>query len=288
MILIRKLEVFSVLILSLFSFYYTNKIVEFLAYKDPLMQQIKENSKELEILAFDALVSGDYITPGVNGLEVDYMKNFKKMKSYGKYNEMLLVFKEIRPVISFYDYYDKFISSGNLTSSSVSLVFTVRENDDYMEVLNILDETKVVGTFFFDGEVLDRDYDNIKEIVASNHEVELLSYNNSYEKLLFKAGLEKLKISFALKPKYCYATYDNREVLNLCSGLKLHTIIPTIKVSDNIYSNLKGKIRNGSIIDIDISKSNLESLKTVINYIRQRGFNLVSLDELLSEENNLK
>ena len=89
-----------------------------------------------------------------------------------------------------------------------------------------------------------------------------------------------------LKPGY--ATYDNEEILNLCSKLSMHTIIPTLRLESDIYSNLKGNLRSGSIISIKLTESNLSSLKVLINYIKQRGFNLVTLDTLLNEARDEK
>lgn len=63
----------------------------------------------------------------------------------------------------------------------------------------------------------------------------------------------------------------------------MHTIIPTIRLNNNIYSNLKGNLRSGSIINITPSDNNLKEMIVVVNYIKQRGFKLVSLDTLLNE-----
>ena len=41
--------------------------------------------------------------------------------------------------------------------------------------------------------------------------------------------------------------------------------------------------RNGSIIRVNLSDSNLSELNILINYIKQRGFTLVTLDTLLNE-----
>ena len=63
----------------------------------------------------------------------------------------------------------------------------------------------------------------------------------------------------------------------------MHTIIPTIKLENNIYSNAKGNLRSGSIISVSLTESNMNELKILINYIKQRGFTLVTLDTLLNE-----
>ena len=81
-----------------------------------------------------------------------------------------------------------------------------------------------------------------------------------------------------------YAEYDNKEVIELCSKLKLHTIVPTIKINFSLFQQIKTKLQNASIISLPINKETETELKTVINFIRSKGYKIVKLEELLSEE----
>lgn len=67
----------------------------------------------------------------------------------------------------------------------------------------------------------------------------------------------------------------------------MHTIIPTIQISSNPYLSLKGKLREGSIISITPTKENISELDVVIKYIKQRGYTLDTLEQLLSEARNI-
>ena len=284
----KFLEAFLVIALVLFSFYYTEKAIVLLESNDPIMKEIKDKGSTLEEDALNAKIDGDYLIPGYNGLVIDLEESFTKMKGYGSYNDALLVFEEVKPTISIDDYYDKYISSGNGMSTSIALVFTVDDNSYVGNVLNVLKEMDVVGTFFVDGKFTDNNTSFVSQAVVNSNEVEVLSYDNAYDELLFKASIDKIKTLTSTTPKYCYATYDNEEVLNLCSKLSMHTIIPTIRLDDNIYSNLKGNLRSGSIISIKLTESNIKELKVLINYIKQRGFTLVTLDTLLNEARSEK
>lgn len=289
MILIKKvIEVLFVFLLVLFSFYYTNKAIVWLESNDPIMKEIKDKGSSKEEEAINAKVEGDYLIPGYNGLTIDLEESFTKMKGYGSYNDALLVFEEVTPSISIDDYYDKYISSGNGISTNVALVFVVDSNSYIDNILTILKEMNVVGTFFIDGEVIDNNTSFVTDAVINSNEVEVLSYNNNYDELLFKAAIDKIKTLTSTNPKYCYATYDNEEVLNLCSKLSMHTIIPSLKLDNNIYSSAKGNLRSGNIISIKLTESNLKELKVLINYIKQRGFTLVTLDTLLNEARDEK
>lgn len=272
----------------MFSFYYTEKAIIILESNDPIMKEIKEKESSKEEKAINAKINNNYLTPGYNGISVNLEESFKKMKNYGSYNESLLVFEEVTPTISIDDYYDKYISSGNGISTNIALIFEIDNNTYKENILNILKEMNTVATFFIDGKYLDKDTSFIIEAFNNNNEIEVLSYSNTYDELLFKATIDKVKTLISTNPKYCYATYDNEEVLNLCSKLKMHTIIPTLRLDNNIYSRAKGNIRSGSIISIKLNENNLKELKVLINYIKQRGFSLVTLDKLLNEARSEK
>ena len=289
MVLIKKvIEVIFVILLVLFSFYYTEKAIILLESNDPIMKEIKDKGKSREEDAINAKVEGDYLIPGYNGLVIDLETSFNKMKGYGSYNEALLVFEEVEPTISIDDYYDKYISSGNGISTNIALVFTVDDSSYTDNLLDILKEMNAVGTFFIDGKFTDSNTSFVSQAVVNGNEVEVLSYDKAFDELLFKASIDKIKTLTSTTPKYCYATYDNEEVLNLCSKLSMHTIIPTLRLDSNIYSDAKGNLRSGSIISVKLTEENVKELKVLINYIEQRGFTLVTLDTLLNEARNEK
>ena len=88
----KLIQVAVVLILVVFSFYYTNKTIDIIKQTDPLMKKIKEESTKYQIPAENAKEEDNKIIPGKNGKEVDYEETYQKMKRYGTYNESLTVF----------------------------------------------------------------------------------------------------------------------------------------------------------------------------------------------------
>ena len=275
-------KVFIVLLLTVGSFFYTNKVVEFIRDSDPIMKKIK--TKEVSIQKpIDAKITNDRITPGIYGKSINYNESFKKMKKYGKYNSELTVFKEVSPTVTIDDYYDKYISEGNSVNNAVSLVFTVNTTDNIDEIISVLDEYNVTATFFLDGLWLEN---NINRAISmkDKHELEILNYNSRYEELYFTSSIKLISDITGKAAKYCYATYDQKEVLELCSKLKLHTIIPTITTGNYPYGVIKTKLRNASIIGMPVNSSTKIELSTIISYIKQRGYNLVNLETLLSED----
>ncbi len=281
-------QILIVLLLSLISFFYTERVIDFIRDKDPIMKSIKKYDKENKIDAVNAVVEKNKITPGIAGKKVDYDKSFQKMKKYGTYNESLTVFEEIEPTISIDDYYDKYISEGSGVNNDVSLVFEVKNQDNIKGIINTLKNSNTVATFFIDGLWLENNQSLVSEMASLGHEIEVLNYDNSYQELYFSSSLNLVNSITNIKPKYCYARYDNKEVLELCEKLKLHTIIPTIMTGNYPYNDIVKKIHKGSIIGFSITSSVEIELPTIINYLKQKGYTINSLDTLLNEAGNIK
>lgn len=281
-------QISIVLLLSLISFFYTEKVIDFIREKDPIMKNIKEYDKKNKIDAVNAIIDKNKIIPGVSGKKVDYNKSFQKMKKYGTYNESLTVFEEIEPTISIDDYYDKYISEGSGINNDVSLVFEVKNGDNINNIISLLKENNTIATFFVDGLWLENNQALVSEMASLGHEIEILNYDNKYQELYFSSSLNLVNSITNLKPKYCYARYDNKEVLELCEKLGLHTIIPTIMTGNYPYNDIVKKVHKGSIIGFSITSSVEIELPTIINYLKQKGYTINSLDILLSEANNIK
>ena len=146
--MIKKLiKALPILLLSVFSFYYTDKSIELVRNQDPIMKQIKSTDEKYNVSAINAKIEGNTIIPGKTGKEIDYEASYTKMKQYGNYNEILTELKEVKPTISIDDHYDKFIISGYQEKKSVALIFKV-ETKSPLEILSILNNKQTKATFF--------------------------------------------------------------------------------------------------------------------------------------------
>lgn len=262
-----------------FSFYYTNKIIDFLREKDPIMKDIVKTEDKYKIESIDALIVGNSIIPGKVGKEIDYKKSYSKMKQYGAYNELLTVLKEVKPVISIEDNYDKYIIGGNKEKRSVSLVFKVYKDTNIDNILKILDNEKVGANFFIDGTFLENNISKLKSM--KNHELEILSYNNSYDKSLFETSISYLENVTGKGVRYCYG--ESNEVLQLCNKMKLHTIKPSLVIKNNLYREVKNNLDNSIIISIEVNNYNVKELGSMLDYLKGKGYKILLLRDLLSE-----
>ena len=283
----KIIKILFACLLVLASFFYTDKVVSFMEAKDPIMIKLKKEKNKLEESPINAKVDVSYLIPGYSGVVVDLNKSFTKMKKYGSYNEALVVFKESVPTISIDEYYDKYIVSGNGFTNYISLVFEINNKELLPKIKEVLKDNDVRATFFVDGVLLKEDSILITSLLEDFHEIELLNNKNNYDKLIFEEELDALQVIANRRGKYCLAKYDQKEILELCSKEKMHTIIPTMQISSKPYLSVKGKIREGAIISISVTKENISELDVLIKYIKQRGYTLDTLEQLLSEARNI-
>ena len=266
-----------IILLLLFSFFYTNKSISIIRNQDPLMKEIINNKSKFEIKSVNAIIKNNTIIPGKKGKEVDLEKTYTKMKQYGTYNEALTVFKETKPTISIEDNYDKLITSGNKDNKNISFIFKVEKDTNINKLLSILNYHNIQVTFFIDGLYIENnDLNNL-----SNHQIELLSYNNAIDEITFTSALSYLSYKTNKTPKYCLE--DDNNIINLCKKINLHTVKPTLIIKKDPYKEIKNNLKNSSIILIPINNYIYDNLSTSILYIKSKGYNFLTLSDLLNE-----
>ena len=270
-----------VIILVILAFFLTNKITNYYKENDTIMKQLKTIEKKYKKKAKDAIVIGDNIIPGIKGKTINYNESYRKIKTYGKMNENLITTKEVIPTISIEDNYDKYIIKGNNEKRYVSLVFKVEKNTNINKILSILKNNKVNATFFVDGKYIE---DNINIIKSNNnHEYEVLSYNNEYNKSIMKTTFSYLESLTKKKLLYCYTEENNDYLKDLCKEEKMHTIKPSLVITNHLYNNIKNNIQPSQIVSININNYNVDDLSISIKYLKSKGYKLVLLKELISE-----
>ena len=282
------LTVIGICLLTVFSFYYTNKLIEFSKSKDPIMIEIMKNKDDYNKLSIDALINNNYIIPGSEGLEVDVDKSYTKMKKLGKYNDNLYVYDVVKPTISIKDNYNKFVINGNTTKKEVSLVFKADDLKNIENINKILFNNNVSATFFIDGNIKDDDINILKILDESNNYFGNLGYNKKY-------SIKTIKYTNALLDRidndnhnYCYVEKDDINVLKTCSEIKMYTIKPMVVSNIFPFTYIKQNLENGKIFSLDTNNYTLKQLDLIIKYVRQKGYDFVTLEEILNEKINDK
>ena len=64
----------------------------------------------------------------------------------------------------------------------------------------------------------------------------------------------------------------------------MYTIKSTVISNINGYSDIKDKLQNGGIYTLDINSYTIKNLNTIINYIKQKGYKIVNIENIINEE----
>lgn len=276
--MMKIIKFIGIIALACFSFYYTEKSMVILKEKDPIMIKIKQVAKTKIIEPVSAEVNGDYIIPGINGMVIDVDESYKNMKKYGVYSESKLIYKEIIPSVTISNNYNKYITSGNQRNSTVSLVFKVYDTKYLDSIIEILDKNSTVGNFFIDSKVFE-DNPNLISNISKKHHIYII------EEDLDTIVKTKNKFQSLVSNKfiYCLSDKENKNLLKTCKENKMKTIIPNIKTTKNIFSEVRTSLNKGNIISFNLNKNTVDELELVIKFIKSKGYTINNLEKQLSE-----
>ena len=87
-------KMFGIALIMAFSFYYTERISLIVLNKSPLMITINEEKEKYSIKSVNALIDGNYIIPGVNGIEVNARDSYYRMQELEIFDKYYLNKKE--------------------------------------------------------------------------------------------------------------------------------------------------------------------------------------------------
>ena len=126
--------------------------------------------------------------------------------------------------------------------------------DDIDKILETLEKQQVKTTFFMVGDWIEKNEESAKKIFAAGHELGNHSYNH---------------------PHINNLNYDkNIEQIKKCSELK------------QMWERIEPKLQNGSIILMHNGTENTaNSLNDIITNIKNKGFTIVPVSELIYKDN---
>ena len=252
----KYFKLIGIMSLLVFSFYLTDLATEFAINSNPLMQTIKDNSKNYNTISVNATINDNTIIPGIKGKVVNEMESFLNMKDFGSFNSNYLLYDFIEPEVSLNDNKEKIIISGNKKLRQVTLLVRDTNLVEYLKN-NKYKYTKLIK---YD-DLLDKDNVNIES-----------------DRLKF-LDVDTLLNKKELNNKICILDYSNIEN---CKKKKYYIVKPNIVIkNNNMVSNISN-IDNGSIIYLSDNLS-LDNLKIIINLIKRKDMKLVYLSEIIKE-----
>lgn len=276
----KKFKISAVLLLVGFSFFYTEKVTMIARNSDPIMRAIKKEENNKKVSNVNPVINKDEYIMGINGCEIDVDKSYSKMRSVGEFKEELIVMKETS---NDKDLTDKYVIGGNNKEKNVSLIFIVNKDID-SKLTDYINDKNIKVNYFIDGKYLEENMITVK-FLSENSNIYYLGENEEYsdENMLYHNNL--ISMNGSNEPKYCFTSDKDNNTLKLCNDYDMVTIKSDI-IKDNIYKRIKDKLNNGVIFAID--SDNIDEIKVSINYILSKGYNIISLEDLLSEKNECK
>lgn len=270
----KLIKLFGLLCLICFTFIYTEKVIDVSTNQDEIMIKLKEIKNQYEITPTNAIIKDDTIIPGNTGKAINVEDSYKKMKQIGYFEESLITYETIYPDISIYNNYNKYIISGNKKNKQVALIYIINNKNTIPNILNILKKHNSTISFFIDSSYINNNLNIIYQL--NKYEIYNYGNNGNYTKDNLIIANNIINNKSNNNSTYCLFLNKNKDSLNNCANNKMLSIIPT--TSGN-YNHIKNTLDSGSIILI----SNTQELSNIINYIKNKGYNIVPLSNIITE-----
>ena len=270
----KIIKIIGLFCLFAITFFYTEKVINISINQDEIMIKIKEYAELSNTNPTDAIIDEDTIIPGSIGKYIDYDNSYNEMKKIGYFEPTLLSYKNIYPEKSIYNNYDKYIIRGNTTLKSISLIYILNNKNTLNNIISTSNKYNIPINFFIDSNFLNNNINIIDRI--NNHSIYNYGNNGTYTKdnLIITNNIINNKSNN--KSIFCLFINKNNESLNTCANSKMLSIL----VKNNItYYDIKNNLANGNIFLIE----NTKELNNIIEYILSKGYNIIPLEELITE-----
>jgi len=268
------LKIIGLFCLFCFTFIYTEKIITISMEQDEIMLTIKEKSKLLNTNPINAKIESDTIIPGQVGKYIDEEKSYKSMKKIGYYEENLITYKNIYPEISIYNNFNKYIIKGNTKNKEVSLIYILNNQFTLDNIINVISKTNTKINFFIDSNFLINNISIINKI--KDNEIYNYGSNGTYTKDNLIVTNNIINNKSNNNSNICLFIKKESKSLSNCTNLKMFSIIPSL---NKPYAGIINNLENGSIILIN----NTKELESIIEYITNKGYQIVPLSKLITE-----
>lgn len=276
----NTIKLFSLFLLLLLSFIYTDKVFNEARGNDPLMKEVISYKKAHDVKPVEPKIKDDEMILGMSGLIINEEKSYKNMKEDDTFNKQKLVYDKKNPNTSITKTYDYYITNG-ISKNMVSIIFKVNNSTNVSELLSILAKTNVTVNFFIDGSYLEKNVETAFSMVNLNSEIYNLGYDNKYSKSMISVTNNLIE-SITLKDSlFCLNEVKNDNYKDICASKKMLTISPKL-VNPNI-TDLKKNLSKGVMIVYDLDEFDTSKFSFIINVIESRGYKIKGLSKLINE-----
>ncbi|MDQ0245733.1 putative sporulation protein (polysaccharide deacetylase family) [Bacillus fengqiuensis] len=272
-----------------------------------LYEEVKLKAKNYEVAPENAKVDRVWkLIPGYNGLKVDIKASYENMKQTGAFDETKLIYQQTTPSIHIQDLPPTPIYRGHPEKPMVSLLINVAWGNEYIPpMLETLKKHHVKATFFLEGRWVKNNPDVAKMIVDAGHEIGNHSFSHPNMKTLsesqIKQELEKTNaVIQSVTGQTCQwfappSGSFRQEVVDQAAQMKLGTIMWSVDTvdwqkpqPDVLIHRVMTKVHPGAMILMHPTEATSKALDQLITQIKQKGYSLGDVSNLLSEERIIK
>lgn len=274
-------QMIGIITLLIGSFIYTEKVGTAAKLTDPLLNEIKSKKDGYKENSIEPIIKDNTIIPGINGKEVDTLKSYEAMSKIGYFDDKLLIYKTLTPENSLDKNKDKYIIASSNTKLNVSLIFKVAKNNNLTKVIQVLNQNKIKSSFFIDSTYLEKNHNQIINLIQKGNTVGNLSNNQDYNDSDFIWMKTIITNIGPQKYNYCYTEKPNKKILKICKIQDSYTIM-TKTIKNNQLLNIKKKLKPGSIIVLEVNYELNNEIEAIINYIISKGYEIKPLEQSLN------
>lgn len=261
--------------LVLFSFYYTNKVVEIQNEKDPIMVSINEYANEINSKCVEGYITQEGVVLGINGTLVNKELSYSNMKGVG-YLEELMVFEEVNCIVTRINNIDYYIVRGNPNKKAISILIKVDTMSYLEQLVNLSENKKIKLAFIVNGDLLEQNKAYFNTLYKSGYDI---LYSGVTEKDFQK--FKEIMKSFDSK----YNTFCVEEAGDFlkheCSKSKINTIKTEYAFNKEIFRNVKNTLDKGNLIIFNENKNVVNEFGITVNFIKTKGLDIISIKEHL-------
>lgn len=277
------------------------------ASKDQLYEELLQKAPEYEVKPQNARIDKVWKSiPGYNGLKVNIEQSYKKMKKHGEFREKDLVYSQVKPSVHLESLQPEPIYKGNPDKPMVAFLINVAWGNEYLEkMLPILQKHQVKATFFLEGNWVRKNEQLAKKIAKDGHEIGNHSYNHPDMSKLTTGRIseqldktnEQIEQTIGVKPKWFAPPSGSfrKAVIDIAAEKQMGTVMWTVDTIDwqkpapsVLQTRVLSKIHNGAMILMHPTDPTAESLEALITKIKDKGYALGTVTELMDETRLLK
>ncbi len=271
----KYLEYVGLILITVFGFYYTDKVTTLMNSKDPLMIEIKEYKDKISTDCKEGYLTEDGLVMGTSGYVVDVEESYSRMQGL-EFNKDLLVFKEIKCKVNTKNTKDTHIIKGNESKNMISIFIKVNDLSYIEEITNKFNSNNIKINIITSGVTLEKNIDLFKNIYMKGNKI---VYNGMGESDLEK--FTNVMSSFNSNEKtYCMVLSSNED-LEYCKNKKINTLKAKYIFTKEIYHNTLVNLDKGNFYVYKENSLINDEINPLIKYIQAKNISIVDIEELL-------